>query len=436
MSLRDAVRAEATERTWSQGVTLAREGRVEKRATNGDETEYEVRVPGRPTPFEVVLGRDEWQCNCPSKEAACSHVVAAVLAEDQGATVQNGATLRYILEPDVGGVRVERMLVRGDRSEPLGGSLMSMVGAGKASGIATLEADLLADQVLGGRSVAVSGEKLARLLEVLVDARDVRWRGQPVKTRGDPVMPRAIVEDAPGGVRVRIEKDPTIVEVAAVGMVHTRDNVLHPIGAIDLTGARLEKLPQTFDVPRSAIPELLGKTIPALQQRIEVSVRATALPKLGAREEPRLQLVVLCDGDKLVVLPTLVYGDPARARVDGGRLVHIDGPLPLRDEDAERRLVHRLRDELNLVPGRRVELVGREAMLMQQNLGNWIRVDAKSAGGKTVTLDVQLTINGGKLDVSVEGGGRAASVGAALRAWQNGVDVVPLQGGGWGRAPC
>jgi uncharacterized Zn finger protein len=68
-SLREAVRSEATERTWSQGVTLARDGRVALKNASADEAEYEVRVPGRPTPFEVVLGPDEWQCTCPSKEA-------------------------------------------------------------------------------------------------------------------------------------------------------------------------------------------------------------------------------------------------------------------------------------------------------------------------------------------------------------------------------
>src|SRR4051794_37593288 len=134
MSLREAVRSEATERTWSQGVTLARDGRValKSRSKSGDEAEYEVRVPARPTPFDVVLGPDdEWQCDCPSKEAVCSHVVAAVLAEEQGATAQNGATLRYLLEPDTGGVKVERMLVRGDSTDPLPGSLMSLVAGGK-----------------------------------------------------------------------------------------------------------------------------------------------------------------------------------------------------------------------------------------------------------------------------------------------------------------
>ncbi len=448
MSLRDAVRAEATERTWSQGVTLAREQRVVGTGRSGNEVELEVRVPGRPTPFEVVLDldNDEWQCNCPSKEAVCSHVVAAVIATEQAratggaeslpTSTKVGAPIRYLLEPDPGGVRVERVLLRGDNDEPLPGPLLSLVGTGKASGIATTEADLVVDQILGVRAGPVSGEKLDRLLELLADARDVRWRGDPVKTSGEPVLPRAIVEDTPDGVRVRIERDPAVRDVPAVGVARTTDGVLRPIGAVDLSGPRLEKLPQTFDVPRAAIPELMGKTLPALAQRIDVDVRTAALPRVGPKEEPRMQLDVEQDGDKLIVMPTLVYGDPPRARVDGKRLVHIEGALPIRDEDSERRLVHRLRDELNLVPGRRVELVGREAYVMQQSLGTWLRTDAKAAAAaKAVALDVRLTIDGDRFDAELIGGGRGASIGAAVRAWQAGIDVVPLSGGGWGRVP-
>src|SRR5512147_1666941 len=137
MSLREAVRAEATERTWSQGGTLAREQRVIGRGRSGDEVELEVRVPGRPTPFEVVLDleNEEWQCDCTSKEAVCSHVVAAVLAtEQQGnalpTSAKAGAPIRYLLEPDAAGVKVERVLVRDGNSEPLTGPLMSLVGTG------------------------------------------------------------------------------------------------------------------------------------------------------------------------------------------------------------------------------------------------------------------------------------------------------------------
>jgi hypothetical protein len=48
-SLREAIRAKSTEKTWSQGVTLARDQRVVGGGVSGDELTLEVRVPGRPT---------------------------------------------------------------------------------------------------------------------------------------------------------------------------------------------------------------------------------------------------------------------------------------------------------------------------------------------------------------------------------------------------
>jgi superfamily II DNA or RNA helicase len=444
-ALRDAIRAEATERTWSQGVALARDGRVIGRRKAGAELELEVRVPGRPTPFEVVLDptHEEWECSCESRDRVCSHVVAGVLsamtAERTGDALPAGvrlASIRYLLTPAPGGVTVERALVREDRSEPLAAPLLSLVGTGRAADIATIEADLTADQLLTARVGVIHGERLDRLLAVLADARDVRWKGEPVTTSAEPVLPRAVVEDAPGGVRVQLTADPAVREVVAVGVVLTHDRVLRPIGAVDLAGPRLDKLPQVFDIPRSAFPELLGKTLPALAQRIEVDIRATGLPKVGVREEPRIAFDVEQDGDRLRVMPTLVYGDPPRARVDGARLVHLEGALPIRDQDAERKLTHRLRDELNLVPGRRVELTGREAFAIQNGLARWLRTDARAANAaRAVTLDAHLAIDGDRIDVALSGEGRTASVGAALRAWQAGVELVPLVGGGWGRIP-
>ncbi|HEX4421637.1 MAG TPA: helicase, partial [Kofleriaceae bacterium] len=368
-SFRDVVRAEATERTWSQGVALARDGRVIGRAKRGDELELEVRVPGRPTPFEVQLNpkHDEWECTCTSREPVCSHVVAAILAAVQadssgeplpiGNIARPLAQLRYLLSPSPGGVIVDRQLVRKSGNElltePLTASLMSLVAAGKAGGIATIDADLLADQLLTARVGPVNGERLDRLLGVLADARDVQWMGEPVTTNPEPVKPRVVVEDSPGGVRVRIEADPSVREVVTVGVVRTRDRVLRPIGDVDLSGPRLDKLPQVWDVPRSAFPDLIGTMLPQLAQRIEIDVRAKSLPTVGVKEQPRMAFDVEQDGDRLRVLPSLVYGDPPRARVDGQVLVHIEGSLPIRNHDEERKLTHRLRDELNLVPGRR-----------------------------------------------------------------------------------
>ncbi len=443
-ALRDSVRAKATDRTWSQGVTLARDGRVVGRVDRGDELELEVRVPGKPIPFEVVLNTKhaEWECNCTSREAVCSHVCASVIAAEQAdgelpkSTIA-AAPIRYILTPEAGGLLVQRVLVRGDRTEPLIGSVLSLIGTGKAGHIATMQCDLTVDKLLGVRRAPITGDKLDRVLTILADARDVMWKDEPVTTSGDPIMPRAIIEDAPGGVKVRIEADRGVREVVATGVVRTSDNVIRPIGAVDLTGARLEKLPQQFTVPRSAFAELIGKTLPALAARIDIDIRATVLPQMGKREQPRMSFDVDQDGDRLVVFPTLVYGDPPRARVDGSTIVHLKGDLPIRDQDAERRLTHRLRDELNLVPGRRVELTGREAFLMHNQLAGWFRLDAKAANAtKAVSLDARITIDGSKMDVALQGpGGKTASIAAALRAWQNGVDLVPLQGGGWGRVP-
>ncbi len=439
--LREAIRAKAPERTWTQGVTWARDRRVLEAGSSGDELAFEVRTPGRPTPFDVILipSHGEWECSCPNKEAVCAHVVAAVLAaEHEGEQPRDPATratIRYLLSPASGGITVERALIRGDRTEALASSVMTMIAKGKGETLATHEVDLLADQLLGVRVGPVHGERLDRLLAILADARDVRWKGEPIRTSSEPVLPHAVIEDATGGVVVRIEADPLVREVIAVGVVRTKDDMLRPIGAVDLGGTRLEKLPLVYNVARSAIPELIGKTIPQLAQRIVVDIRTAALPRLGVRETPRMEFDVVQDGDKLIVLPTLVYGDPPRARVDGGRLVHVTGALPVRDEDSERKLLHRLRDELNMIPGRRVEVAGREAFAMQNGLASWLRTDAKAAGAaKAIDLDAKLSINGATLDLDLTArDGRTASVGAALRAWQAGVDLVPLMGGGWGR---
>ncbi len=441
-SLREAIHAEAPDRTWSAGVTLARDNRVVGAGKSGDELTFSVRTPGRPTPFEVILipKHGEWECNCPSKDAVCSHVVAAVLAAEQKgeqpAPSKEAATLRYLLTPAPGGIAVERQLMRGDAATPLVGALMSALSKrGGSDAIASIEADLQADQILSARAGVIHGERLDRLLAVLADAKDVRWNGERVTTSSEPVLPHAVIDDATDGVTVRIDKDPLVREVVAVGVVRTTDDMLRPIGAIDLAGPKMEKLPLLYTVPRSAIPELISKTLPTLAQRIVLNIRSKRLPQLGSRETPRMAFDVTQEGDRLIVFPTLVYGDPPRARVDAGRLAHIEGALPVRDEDKERKLIHRLRDELNLAPGRRVELTGREAFLMQTNLANWLRTDAKAAHtAKAIDLDATLAIDGARLDVDLKArDGRSASMAAALRAWSAGVDLVPLQGGGWGR---
>jgi superfamily II DNA or RNA helicase len=441
VGLRDAIHAEATERTWSQGVTLARGGRVAGVGRTGDEIELHVRVPGRPTPFVVMLdlAHGEWDCDCPSREAACSHAVAAAIAVAEAGDAlpvsrATGATIRYQLAAVTGGLVVERQLVNADGSVvPLVGSALSPDASRPP--LATTEADVLLDQILTGRTGPLAGDRIDRVLAVLADAKDVRLGDTPVATSGEPVLPRAIVADAGPDVVLDVERDPAVTDVVAIGVARCGD-VLRPIGAVDLGGVRLEKLPWRRTFTPAEWPALVSRTLPELARRIAVDVRSARLPSIGGAEPPRIELDVGQDGDTVSAMATLVYGDPPRARIDAGRLVHLGGPLPVRDEDAERLLLWRLRDELNMVPGRRISAMGKDGFALAARLAAWLRTDAAAArAAAAVELAPEVVVDGSSLRVAFSGSGKTASPDAAIRAWQAGADVVPLAGGGWGRLP-
>ena len=151
----------------------------------------------------------------------------------------------------------------------------------------------------------------------------------------------------------------------------------------------------------------------------------------------------------LSVLPTLVYGDPPRARIDDGKLIHLSGAVPIRDEAGERALIHRLRDELNLVFGRRVDFDGREAARFLARLGAWNgelgdagqsglfrkqRAGAAAGDSTATRFDLMLRGAGAGTGVTANSLGKA-DADAVLRAWQEGLGLVPLEGGGWAPLP-
>jgi superfamily II DNA or RNA helicase len=460
IALRDAIHDEATERTWSQGVTLARGGRVAGLTRSGaGDVELEVRVPGRPTPFTVHLDLDhqEWECDCPSREPVCSHAAAAAIALAEAGDAlpvsrATGAAIRYRLSAaaparvggPAGGLVVERFLIHPDgREEKLVGSALSPDASRPA--LAMTEADVLLDQMLLARAGVLAGDRVDRVLAVLADAKDVRFGDAAVTTSGDLVLPRAIVEDDGPAVAVTVERDPEVTEVVAIGVARC-GSVLRPIGAVDLGGVRLEKLPWRRVYAPGEWPALVSQTLPDLARRIPVDVRTARLPAMGGAVPPRIDLDVRQDGDTVSAMATLVYGDPPRARIDGGRLVHLQGALPIRDEDAERALLWRLRDELNLAPGRRITATGKDGFALATRLATWLRTDANAArAGAAVELTPEVTVDGATLRVTFTGTMRAAAGADAraveanpeivVRAWQAGADVVPLVGGGWGRLP-
>ncbi|MBI2389737.1 MAG: DEAD/DEAH box helicase [Deltaproteobacteria bacterium] len=460
-SLFAAVRKACPSGIWSQGVKLAREGAVSVESQRDDEVTLRVRVPRRAVPPTVVLypNDDEWTCDCGSKIDPCEHIAAAAIALQQGegqgearaeaslgapASVPKAAPkahVGYRLVRQDKSLYLSRAIVHDDgREEPLRGPLSSVVA--KGGPLLPTHDDLAFDRVVGPQPrVFLPTVRMPELLALLASAGDVTLDSEKVVTRGDRVLPRAVVRDADDGVVLRIERAPEIEAVVARGVVRVA-GVLRPMGEVELTGDLLDKLPRVRPFPVARFPELVTEVLPALEEKLPVVVESKRLPKRARAVKPRvvLELSQPLRGDQdaaLSVIPFIVYGDPPQARIDDGRLVHLGGEIPVRDEGAEKRLLQRVRDELDLVPGRRVELLGRDALRFASRLKAWAVHDPEQTILASQPLSPRIEADGDRFEVTfeTEGGQRRASSAAAVRAWEEGLDIVPLDGGGWAPLP-
>ncbi len=434
-SLFEAVRDACPRGLWAKGVKLARDGAVSKDSAADDELVLRVRAPELPVAATVVLYPldDEWDCDCPSRVDACAHVAAAVIAAqkpDELPSVRaGGREIRYAFVRKQGALHVERYI--GDA--PMTGDL---------DGVDATQSDYEIDAVLrmaGSRRLTLA--HLVQIVGALDGARDVTLDGKPVYVSGDVVFPLGVVRDEGAGVRLEVVPHPTVTEVVGDGVALCGDT-LQPLGHTEITGPQLEKLPFGKTVKAGEYAALVTETIPELERDIPIDIRTTRLPEITTSARPRIDIDVQ-QGDALSVLPTLVYGTPPIARIDGDAMVHLRGPAPVRDRTAERALLTKLRDELNLVPGRRVEYRGVDAARLTDRLRAWH--GGGGAGGEDYVLSAPLLprvdLSEG-FDLSFEsaetedGPPRTASAAAVLGAWESGLDLVPLDGGGWAPLPA
>ena len=152
--------------------------------------------------------------------------------------------------------------------------------------------------------------------------------------------------------------------------------------------------------------------------------------------------------ETLIVSPSLVYGTPPTARVEGERLVSLGRQtVPLRNAAVERQLTRQLELELGLEPGRSERFTGEDAVRFVRRLQTW-RGEVHGDGHQAFVLApalvprVQLerahfAVFFDTSDVSTarHATSTRAEAGAVLRAWQRGATFVPLtDGSGW--APC
>ncbi|HVZ86386.1 MAG TPA: DEAD/DEAH box helicase [Polyangia bacterium] len=472
-----SIRRRSKPALWSQGVNLARDGGVAVESQSDEEIVLRVRAPGRVVPATAVLypTENEWECDCPSRVSPCEHVSAAAIAlgqvKEEGATdgtapapVKAPATLgarvgyRFARIRDEG-LSLTRVLIAADGTETAltGGLRARLANPAEAAALQLEDADLKVDLFLetGSRGVLAPG-KLDGLLQLLAGMPRVTVDGVGAAISEEEIRPYATLldgRDAGGAPEVRlvVEPDPRVRAVLASGVVLCEDDgrqSLHRLTEIELTGDRLQHLPVRQSFRAGQLGELVTVTLPDLARRTVLEVRSQRLPSVVRDLEPRIVLQLdQIEAGGLSVLPALVYGSPPCARIDGDRLVHLRGPVPLRDRAGEQRVVERLRRDLDLLPGRRTTYSGTDAPRFVEKVKRWRGDLSGGAAGivkPTVTLEPQLSIaaSGAPGDEAVRfdvrfttKSGAGVDASTVVRAWQEGLGIVPLRDGGWASLP-
>jgi superfamily II DNA or RNA helicase len=451
----EAVREAASAQAWSRGVELARAGAVHGEREAAGELLLRVATRGGLLSPAVLLepAKLAWDCDCGTREDACEHAAAAVIALRRaraagkslpGAEREPGR-IGYRLSCEGGGLAIERAVVT-----PAGETLLTATLAALASGrvagpefVAT-QADLAIEQILGSKTRGrVPRGVLPALIARLAECADVTLDGAPIRAAAQPLAWRAELDDENTGFRLRVRReaplDVVFDEVAALA-----GGMLRPLAATPLSGRELEELGRggrRFEAGEAA--RLVTEVLPDLTSRIPVEIKTGRLPR-AVREPPRIQVQTSRRGDALEVLAALVYGDPPLARVDAGGLTPLgSGPVPLRDEAAERVLLRRLQTQLEILPGRRVSLEGEAAVALAERLRSFageVTGGAHQAFFRAPVLEPSVEAGAEDFSVSfsseVEGRRRHADPDRVLRAWRAGESLVPLEAGGFAPLPA
>jgi len=454
-SLFEAIRSECNADTWSRGVGLARQGAVRRDADSADAIVLRVSERGGLLCSSVNLYVDDgdWDCDCRDRDPGCSHAAAAIISlrrEGSDGDPQPEAAsgrIGYRFHRTVGGLTLDRVVVSDEEDATLKTTLAA-IASGRVDGprfLAT-QVDLAVERVLGSRlHGALPRGILPRLLGALEGASDVTLDGVAVHTSAAPIGLAARLVDAENGFLLTVGRDPRVTETIGVDTVLCGDT-LHPVGATNLTGREADMFTRGRLFRTEETAELMTAVLPSLAERLPIDVQTERLPKM-VRERPRLALDVRRERDELAVLPTIVYGDPPIARVDADRLIPLGGPIPHRDAAAERALIRRIHNELQLAPGRWLRLTGSEAVEFAARLEAFegeIAGVGREAFRVAEALVPRVRVDGARLEIRFEtgdatdsdaSGARNADPTAVLRAWREGSTLVPLTDHGWAPLP-
>ncbi len=450
----EAVRKACSPQLWSRGVELVRSEAVASEAADPGEAAVRVSTKGGMIARTVRLFLDdaEWECTCGAP--ACEHAAAAVIAlkraQDEGRPLPTQAesmgVVAYRFERGAGGLALDRGIRVGGTFHPFEATLAALSAHRvPAPPFTARQDDLAAELALGThRRGPLPRAIVSKLLAALSRSDEVRLDEDPIRTSSAPVGPRVGIDDQGDGFRVVLEDDPAITEVFPNGIARC-DGTLRPWTEPKLTGREHHEFSAGRHFGPESWNELVTEVLPSLRGRVAVDVRTERLPAIE-RIPPRIVVETKREGTTLTALATCVYGDPPQARVDGGKLVHLQGALPLRDERAEGKEIRKLSSRLGLVPGIPTAVTGAEAVTLASKLRAW-EGEIRGGGREHFALHppVVPTVrfgDDGSVDVLFAsagiGGGpqRSADPHAVVSAFRAGESLVPLSGGGYAPLPA
>ncbi len=439
MAFLDQVRQAARSDIWSRGVRLVRQGRVVPLSEDADERIFQVMPPGADKPCTVHLWPDDpdWSCDCAAQLRPCQHIAAAAIlgkhgsSEDSAAATSPVAQLGYRFRRMDRGLHLDRMVIAEEKEVLLEGVL-----SGRHSGPEMLvfgDPDLEAERALAQRfGELIERERMPRLLRALSECADVCLDGEPISACSQPVVPHGWVEDHGEGFRLRIVRDPSIVEVFANGVVRCKDG-LHAISGGDLSREQRKVLARGVEFSVNEVGQLVAEVLPRLEDKIPVHIRTKRLPKVDS-SPPRMVLETRRQAETLIVRPAVVYGDPPLARVTHGEIELLGGVVPIRNERAEQRLIHDLGVNLRMAIGVETRLRGMAAVRFVDRLDH-ISIDlmgnAHRHFRRVDAIDPELEIDGDHLEINMGG----AVPDDVIHAWMMGEELVSLPDGGWAPLP-
>lgn len=453
-NLLTAIRESCPPPTWSRAVELARSDAVVGESDHDGEVRLRVATDeGLVAPTVTFWLEDEdWWCDCdPDSDEGCVHAAAAIIALRQSrkagkslpAGRQPTGSLSYRFRRTAGGLVFERCVVIDGKEHMLTASLAA-IASGKAPGPRFIphEVDLGVERAMGARFTGVvPRHAIPELLRALASCGEVLLDGEQVSI-GKPESPVVVtVEDCAQGFRLTAIQDPRITEVFANGAVLC-GRELRELGEPGLNAREMEELRSGRVIDARDVSLLITDILPDLRSRVPVDVRSRRLPVVDADILPRLHVDTRRDGNELVVLATIVYGDPLVARLDGDHLTHLGGALPVRRPEMERRLARLLEQDLGLSPGQRARLGAKDGIAMAERLATTSGKEMTIGGGAHRSfflagdLMAELGVEGDDLSMAFRtGAGERADAADVLRAWRQGASVVPLIDGGFSSVP-